>query len=240
MAELKRVGEELRVANSMKDELLGLVSHELRTPLTGILGCSHILIRRSTELSAEDREGLLQDINDHGTRLQRLIENMLVLSRAETAAETNTEPVLLQRVLPRVFGGLEPLNGCRRLRVTFEPDLPAVTANAVFMEQVITNLVRNSEKYAAEDEDVEVHVEERSESVTITVSDRGAVLDQPQVDRMFDRFYRDATNSPRVSGLGLGLPVCKRLTEVQGGSISARPRVGGGLEVTVAVPRAEE
>jgi signal transduction histidine kinase len=240
MAELNRVGEELRIANSLKDELLGLVSHELRTPLTGILGCSHLLIRRYSELSPEDRAGLLQDINDHGTRLQRLIENMLVLSRAETAAETNTEPLLLQRVLPPVFEGLVPLKGSRRLNVTFESNLPPVTANSVFMEQVITNLVRNSEKYAAEGTDVEVRIEACRESVAITVADRGAELDQPQIDRMFEAFYRDSANSPRVSGLGLGLPVCKRLTEVQGGSISARPRVGGGLVVTVAVPMAEE
>ncbi len=240
MAELERIGEELRVANAMKDELLGLVSHELRTPLTGILGCSHLLLRRFAELKAEDREGLLRDIHDHGTRLQRLIENMLVLSRAESAAETNTEPLLLQRVLPPVFEALSPLQGGKRLRVIFEEQLPPVTANPVFIEQVLTNLVRNSEKYAAENADVEVRVEAHADSVAITVADTGAVLDQGQVDQMFEPFYRDPEHAPRVSGLGLGLPVCKRLTEVQGGAISARPRPGGGLQVTIALPKATE
>jgi signal transduction histidine kinase len=240
MAELRRIGEELRSANSMKDELLGLVSHELRTPLTGILGCSHLLLRRFAQLSREDREMLLRDISDHGARLQRLIENMLVLSRAETAAETNTEPLLLQRVLPPVLEGMQPLEGRRQLQVWIEPGLPPVTANPVFVEQIVTNLIRNSEKYAAEDADVEVRLESAESSVAMTVADRGSQLTATEVNRMFDAFYRDPSGSPKASGLGLGLPVCKRLTEVQGGSISARPRPGGGLEVTVALPTARE
>ena len=236
MAELTRIGEELRIANSRKDELLGLVSHELRTPLTGILGCSDLLLRRAKQLPAADSEVLLRDINDHGKRLQRVIENMLVLSRAETALETNTEPLLLQRLLPGVLESLEPLKGDRRIDANFASDLPPVAANDVFVELVVTNLVRNSEKYSAENTDVEVRVEAGNDTVTITVADHGDQLDQTEVDRMFEVFYRDPDQSKNVSGLGLGLPVCKRLTEIQGGSIRARPRFGGGLEVAVGFP----
>jgi signal transduction histidine kinase len=236
MAELQRIGEELQIANSMKDELLALVSHELRTPLTGILGCSQLLLRHSAGLAPDDKAALLRDIHEHGTRLQRVIENMLVLSRAETPADTNTEPILLQRVLPKLLEGMEELNGARRLSVALEPGLPPVVANQLFVEQVVTNLIRNSEKYSAEGAEIQVRVEGRQDGVAISVADRGQEFDQVQVDRMFEAFYRDPEHSPRVPGLGLGLPVCKRLTEAQGGSIAARPRDGGGLEVTVTLP----
>jgi signal transduction histidine kinase len=237
---LRRVGDELRIANSMKDELLGLVSHELRTPLTGILGCASILLRRYEELPREDRRTLLRDIDDHAVRLQRIIENMLTLSRAEAKAEANTEPILLQRTVPPMLDAMKPLRGARSLHVSVAPALPPVMANAVFLEQVVSNLVRNSEKYAAPGEPVEVSLDEVDGMVAITVADRGAQLTARQVEQMFEVFYRDPEQELRTPGLGLGLPVCKRLTEVQGGTISAKPRAGGGLQVTVLLPIAVE
>lgn len=240
MAELARIGEELRIANSRKDELLALVSHELRTPLTSILGGSDLLLRRGAQLDSADSQALVRDIHDHGKRLQRVIENMLVLSRAETALETNTEPLLLQRLIPPLIEDLTPLQGCRRLNLEMAPDLPPVLANAVFVELVVTNLIRNSEKYAFENTDVDVGVEQQSDTVAVTVTDRGRQFDEDQVQQMFEVFYRDPDHSLKITGLGLGLPVCKRLTEIQGGSINARPREGGGLEVTVSLPVVQE
>lgn len=240
LAELKRVGEQLGAANSLKDELLGLVSHELRTPLTGIVGCASILRRRFGELGPDDRKTLLRDIDDHATRLHRIIENMLVLSRAGSESETNVEPVLFQHTFPPMLEALKPLRGGRDLIVSVPPDLPPANVNSVFVDQVVTNLVRNSEKYAAAGQPVEVSLEARDDSVVITVVDRGAEFTQSQVRQMFEPFYREPEQAARQSGLGLGLAVCKRLTEVQGGSISARPRDGGGLEVAVSFPTACE
>jgi signal transduction histidine kinase len=165
---------------------------------------------------------------------------MLILSRAETTGDTNTEPVLLQRILPPLLRALTPLRGARELRLTVQPNLPPANVNPVFVEQIVANLIRNSEKYAAENEPVEVRLEAIDDLVAITVADRGSPLTESQITQMFDAFYRDPEHSARESGLGLGLPVCKRLTEVQGGSIRARPRPGGGLEVTVAFPSARE
>lgn len=237
---LRRLSDELHVANSMKDELLGLVSHELRTPLTGILGCASILRRHSQILEEGDRETLLGDINDHAVRLQRIIENMLILSRAETSHETASEPTLLQRTIPPALERMRPLRGARDLELTVARDLPPVNANAVFVEQVVGNLVRNSEKYAAIGQPIEVLIEPRDGRVAITVADHGPVLTAEHVRQMFEPFYRDPQHELTTAGVGLGLPVCKRLTEVQGGTIEARPRSGGGLEVTVEFMIAQE
>lgn len=237
---LQQLTDELHVANSMKDELLGLVSHELRTPLTGILGCASILRRHSEILEASDRETLLGDINDHAVRLQRIIENMLILSRAENAAETASEPTLLQRTLPPVLERMRPLRGSRPLEINVAKDLPPVNANPVFVEQVVGNLVRNSEKYATAGEPIKVSIESRDGRVAIVVADRGPVLSADEVRQMFEPFYRDPKHELTTAGVGLGLPVCKRLTEVQGGTIEAHPRRGGGLEVTVQFDIASE
>lgn len=234
LAALQKLSEELHIANSLKDELLGLVSHELRTPLTGILGCASILRRHSEILQEQDRDTLLGDINDHAVRLQRIIENMLILSRAESSPEPTAEPTLLQRTLPAVLERMRPLRGSRELELNVAEDLPPVNANRVFVEQVVGNLVRNSEKYAAPGEPVEVTIEPRGEHVAITVADHGPELSTEQVRQMFEPFYRGPKHELTTAGIGLGLPVCKRLTEVQGGTIEARPRRGGGLEVTVA------
>jgi signal transduction histidine kinase len=236
LAELARIGAELKTANSRKDELLGLVSHELRTPLTTVLGCAHILTTQERRLNPEEKTQVLADLGEHATRLQRVIENMLVLSRAETRDEVDPEPLLLQRVLPKLVTELTPLRGGRNLTLKMENDLPPVLANPVFLEQILRNLVRNSEKYAAERRPVQLEAKHVNGTVGISVADHGAILEPAQVHQMFELFYRDPAQARRASGLGLGLPVCKRLTEILGGSIEAHPRAGGGLCVTVSMP----
>jgi len=163
---------------------------------------------------------------------------MLVLAQAETSETITLEPVLLQRVLPRLLAAMEPLQGNHQLKASFADNLPPVLANAAFVEQIVQNLVRNSEKYAAVGL-VEVSVSSQDAEVTISVADRGRIMQQEQVDQMLETFYRDPVSSRTVSGLGLGLPVCKRLAEVQHGSLVAHPRDGGGVVVTLTLQAAD-
>lgn len=240
LRQLEQVGLELRVANTRKDELLGLVSHELRTPLTLIVGSGEVLARRFDELERPVRDELLASVTENGARLKRVIENMLVLAKAETLADVVLEPLLVQRVVPPLLDSLRPLQGCRELQCRLPEDLPPVLANSMFFEQIVQNLVRNSEKYAEPSTAVEVWAASDGAHVTISVADRGRAFEQQQVDQMFETFYRDPESAPRVSGLGLGLPVCKRLAEAQHGAISAAPRPGGGIVVTLTLPAAAQ
>jgi signal transduction histidine kinase len=237
---LERNGEELRVAGSRKDELLGLVSHELRTPLTLILGAADILAKREQQLGPQVRRELVQEVVDNGARLRRIIENMLVLSKAESLAEVTLEPILLQRELPAWIASLAPLTGCTELQLNVPEDLPPVVANSAFLEQIIANLVRNSEKYASAGEPIELSGRVAEEAVEIQVRDRGRPYTEQEVMRMFESFYRDPATATRVSGLGLGLAVCRRLAEVQGSRIEARPRPGGGVTMLISLPIAHE
>jgi len=108
--------------------------------------------------------------------------------------------------------------------------------NVVFFEQIIENVVRNAEKYSAEHQTVELVASCDGPDVSISISDRGRQFDQSHVEAMFETFYRDPETATRVAGLGLGLPVCRRLAEVQGGSVRASARAGGGITVTLTLP----
>lgn len=235
LRELKSIHAELLQANRRKDELLGLVSHELRTPLTLIIGSASVLARHGDEFDSATRDELLGAVRDSSNRLARVIENMLVLAKAEVNGEVDLEPFLVQRSLPTVIDSIQPLAGGRRLCVQIGPTLPPVLGNALFFEQIVQNLIRNSEKYSSEEGVIEVTAAFDDPFVTISVADRGKTFTQRQVDQMFETFYRDPEAAARVSGLGLGLPVCKRLAEAQRGTVRGVARRGGGLRVILTL-----
>jgi two-component system sensor histidine kinase KdpD len=109
-----------------------------------------------------------------------------------------------------------------------------------YLEQVIENLVSNAEKYSPSDEAITIEIERTSDQVRIHVLDRGAGLPDGEMDRLFDAFYRAPSTSRKAAGLGVGLAVCKRLVEAQGGEVWAQPRDGGGSEFGFALPIIDE
>jgi PAS domain S-box-containing protein len=231
--------EELQKANAVKDELLGLVSHELRTPLTTISGNAQALRRHAARIDEETRNVALQDIENDAARLQRLIENMLVLARLEGAADFEPEPVLLQRLLPKFAEELE-----RRTHRTLEADVPAdlspASAQPVYVEQIIGNLVTNAVKYSAPGTVVELRARQSGDWLTVLVEDRGQGITEEEAKQVFAPFFRSQRTARQASGIGLGLAVCKRLVEVQGGEIWATAREGGGTTIAFTLPISPE
>ena len=236
LIELQETENELRAANALKDELLGLVSHELRTPLTLILTAADLLLRRLDQLEPTVRRELVTTVSENGARLQRLIENMLVLAKAETQRDVTLEPILLQRIVPALL--LRHGSGEKSPRVvcSIESDLPPLLGNPGFIEQILQNLVRNAEKYADRASVIEVSVQRDGAGASISVADRGRIFTQGEVDRMFEPFFRNAESATRVPGIGLGLAVCRRLAEAHHGEIVASARHGGGMVVILRLP----
>ena len=235
--EVQKASEAVLVeANRSKDELLALVSHELRTPLTQIIGAAEILRARDSQLSVETREALQTDILRESRRLQQRIENMLVLAKSELDGEVTIEPFLLDKVLGRVIDDIRSTSPGRQIEASVEVGGTPVLGNAIFSEQILFNVLRNSDKYSDPEHAIEVEAFGRESRVSVTVADRGRTYSSAEIQQMFGVFYRDERSARRVSGLGLGLPVCRRLAEAQGGTIDARPRHGGGLEVELTLP----
>lgn len=237
----RRVEERLRQANQAKDEFLGMVSHELRTPITAVLGNARLLRRNDEKLSREVRAESLRDIETEAERLQRVVENMLTLSRLERGVKVELEPVLLQRAVERAAARHRSRYPERMIDVRFEGNLPPVLAQEEYLDQVLQNLISNAEKYGAPDQPIELEVGRRAGRMRVSVSDRGPGIDGKRKERIFEPFVRLAEAQQSVSeGVGLGLPVCRRLVEVLGGELDVSERPGGGSCFWFELPAIEE
>ncbi len=237
--EAQEVQEQLRAANEAKDEFLGLVSHELRTPITTIYGGARVLRSRRDKLTEENRLEILEDIEHETERLYRLVEDLLVLARLELGQEIELEPVLIQRVIEKIAKSVEPRMTGHHLELELTEGGPAL-GDATYLEQVLRNLVSNAEKYSPAGTAITICARAADDEAVVTVLDRGPGISDDEADSIFERFYRSRAAAGRTRGLGLGLTVCKRLIEAQGGRIWARPRAEGGLEVGFAIPLYQE
>lgn len=231
---------ELERANAAKDEFLGLVSHELKTPITTIFGNAQVLRARGTELTDEDRTGALDDIVGEAGRLHRIIDNLLVLARLEQGQEIEVEPLLVRRIAAKVAAEHRQHHPERDVRVTIAEERMAVDGQQVYMEQVIRNLLSNAEKYSPTDEPIDLEVGRDGNELVVFVRDRGRGFVEGEAEKVFEPFYRSPQARQRASGVGIGLAVCKRLIEAQGGRMWARSREGGGAELGFALPIVED
>ena len=234
-----RLYAEARRANDAKDEFLGMMSHELRTPITVIRGGARVLRLRSLNIEAETRESLLADIEGESERLSRMLENLLALARAELDRDVSLEPVLLQRLLPGLIDSMAA-DSDREIVLHVQPGVPAVAAEAGYIEHIVRNLVGNALKYSPGDTVVDVILGCCGDGASVRVLDRGFGIAGDETTRIFERFYRSERTSRLAGGAGLGLAVCKRLVETMSGEIWATPRDGGGVEVAFSLPGYEE
>ncbi|HXK34484.1 MAG TPA: ATP-binding protein [Dehalococcoidia bacterium] len=239
-ADLERTAADLRLANAAKDEFLSLVSHELKTPLTTIRGNAGVLLRSWASLDDETRGGALADIVAESERLHRIIENLLLLARAEQGQQVPPEPLLVKHVLRRVVDRFRQYYPHRTFEVLEYGDPRPVMFSNDFLEQVMDNLLSNAEKYSPPSEPIVIAVERDEREVRMMVLDRGIGIAAEDAERIFDPFYRSGAARGRAEGLGIGLAVCKRLVEAQGGRMWARPREGGGSEFGVALLASDE
>ena len=234
------VAEELRRASLAKDEFLGMVSHELRTPITTIFGNAEILRRDIDALQPEERAAAVADIAQESTRLQQMIDNMFVLARLGAGREPAVEPMLVRRIIERLAAEHRLRHPGRTVTFAYDPALPPACGEATYTEQVIRNLLNNAEKYTSTEAPIEITVERRAQQLCVRVMDRGKGIDEGEADQLFAAFYRSPRTAATASGAGIGLAVCKRLVEAQGGQIWIAPRDGGGTEVAFTLPIAEE
>jgi PAS domain S-box-containing protein len=237
--ERKRAMDAMAAANAAKDEFLGLVSHELKTPITTILGNAEVLRRRGKLLDEESRAGALDDIQQDAVRLHQIIENLLILARLERGREIEMEPLLLPRVIDKVVADHRARFPRREIVVDAQADMTPVTGAEVYLEQVLRNLLSNAEKYSPPHMPMEVRAWCEARACVLEVRDRGIGIPPEERAHIFDTFWRSEATS-HVAGVGIGLAVCKRLVEVQGGEIAYIPRDGGGSVFQVRLPSYEE
>jgi PAS domain S-box-containing protein len=212
-------------AEEFRETFLGILSHELGTPITSIYAASTLLSRPG--LDDDQRTELIGDIGHESERLRRLVEDLVMLARAERGTlKVRTEPVMLQHVLRKVCEQEQRRWPTTAFELRLESPLPVARAEEGFVEQITRNLLENAAKYGPVDGQVELVVDVDDGWPRVRVLDRGPGVDPAEADRLFEVFYRSGRTS-RVAGSGIGLFVAHRLVESIGGTIWARPRDDG-------------
>ena len=212
-------------AEAYRDAFMGILSHEVNTPITSIYAASTLLSRPG--ISDDKRAELVDDISHESERLRRLVEDLVILARAERGAiQVRTEPVLVQHLLPRVCAQERRRWPDMEFHLSIDSQMPVARADEAFVEQILRNLVSNAAKFGPADGPVEVIADTHDGRPRVRVLDRGPGVDPDEADRLFEVFYRSDRTS-RIAGSGIGLFVAHRLVESIGGSIWARPRSDG-------------
>ena len=227
-------------ATALREAFIGVISHELRTPITSIYGLARVLRQRADTLPEATRTQAIIDIEEESDRLFRLVEDLLVLSRAEGGrVDFEAEPINLGRLLTRIISGEKQRRPERVLVLSVPPDLPLIEAEPTYVEQVVRNLVSNAAKYSSPPSPIEVAVSVEDGTVAVRILDQGIGIDEETAVGAFELFYRTREATRFASGAGIGLFVCRQLVQAMGGQAWLKRRDGGGTEAGFWLPIVE-
>lgn len=236
LAEQARQSALIAKTEELRSSLLSSVSHDLRTPLAAITGAATTM-RDNASLPEPTRNDLLGSICEEADRLERLVSNLLDMTRLESGGvRLRREWVPLEEPIGSALVRLERKLGDRRVTTTLAPDLPLAFVDAMLIEQLFFNLLENAAKYTPEATSIEIDVSASSDRFTIVLEDHGRGLRAGDEEKIFERFYRgDWASAP---GVGLGLPICRAIATVHEGTLTAANRTDGtGAVFTLSLPR---
>jgi two-component system sensor histidine kinase KdpD len=239
LSEAARKAEVLQATERLQTALLSSISHDLRTPLVSITGALSSLRDDAESLDEANRGSLVENAHGEAVRLNRLVGNLLDMTRLEAGAlRLSREPCEVQDVVGAALTQMEETLRARQVRVDVPEDLPLVPMDFVTIVQVLVNLLDNAVKYSSPETPIEVRARAVGAFLEIEVSDRGLGIPKEDLARVFDKFYR-VQRPESIGGTGLGLSICKGIVEAHGGFIGAENRPGGGTTITVALPLKE-
>lgn len=216
----RRAVAEAREREELKDAFMAMVSHELRTPATVIYATAQMLAGDQALLKNARWRDLFPDIIGEAGRLLRLLDDLLVLTRLDQGSlQPDNEPVLLQRVLPKVVEQERRRWPDRTINFEAARTLPPVSGDQLYVEQVASNLLSNALKYSPADVSVDVTATTVGDEVEVRVRDRGIGLPVEDRERVFGLMVRTEAAAGHAAGAGIGLYVCRRLLEAMDGRI---------------------
>lgn len=225
-------------AERLRSSLLSSVSHDLRTPLSVMKGAAGALLEDNPMLDAAARRELLLSIEEGADRLNRLIRNLLDMTRIESGAlRVKKEWQPLEEAVGAALGRMDERLARRDVKVDLPDDLPLVPVDGLLLEQALINLLENAAKYSDEAAPIEIAARagEGTREVIVEVRDRGRGLPPGDRSRLFEKFYRGSSHG-EVGGVGLGLAICRGVVEAHGGRIEAEDRPGGGAIFRFTIP----
>jgi K+-sensing histidine kinase KdpD len=231
--------EVLRRTDELKTALLGAVSHDLRTPLASIIASAGSLRQRDVEWTDAERAAFLEDIETEARRLERIVANLLDLSRMESGTLRPERGWYdIAALVDDAVGRLRSQSAGHRLQVSVADDLPPVPLDYVEIDQVLSNLIENAIRHTPAGTNVWIAAAREGDELVVSVADDGPGIDPASRRRLFDPFVRggDRRGTP---GAGLGLAIARGLVEAHGGHIEASERTGGGAFLRFTLPLSE-
>lgn len=230
----------VRKATEMRTDFVANVSHELRTPLTAIVGMIETL-RGPAKKDAVARERFLALMEEQGSRMTRLVGDLLSLSQIQANEHTRpTDVVRVQDILPTVARMLEPHAEKKKVSFSIEvdADLPVVQGDADQLQQAFQNLMHNAVKYGRDGSVIRVvGRREGKDGIAVSVIDQGEGIPEQHLPRLTERFYRvDKARSRAMGGTGLGLAIVKHIVTRHQGRLAIESEVGVGSTFTVSLP----
>jgi two-component system, OmpR family, sensor histidine kinase KdpD len=239
LAEETRAAWERVEAEFVRNTLLSSVSHDLRTPLAAITGAASSLLESGTSLPESARRELAETIGGESERMERLINNLLDMTRLESGGlQLKQEWQPIAEVIGAVLHRLDKRPDGRDVRVKLPPDLPLVAFDAVAIEQVLANLLDNALQYTPPDSPIDIAARLESAAIWVEVMDRGPGIPPGKEQQIFQKFFRARPEGSNGShrGIGLGLAICRGIVQAHGGTISAENRTGGGAVFRFTLP----
>lgn len=211
----------------LRNALLSSVSHDLRTPLTSILGASSSLLQE--DLPADKRRDLLGTIQDESGRLDRLVRNLLDMTRLESGhLELRLEWNSLEELIGSAISRTEALLGDRKVSVQIPESIPLVEVDGVLIEQVFVNLLENAARHTPPGTEIHIGASLESPFVRVEICDNGPGFPTGEEDKAFEKFHRGKRTAV---GTGLGLTICRAILKAHGSQIWARNNPGGGANI---------
>ncbi len=244
MVVVQDITEHVKLDN-MRKEFVADVSHELKTPLTSIEGFSETLLDGVDD--KETQEHFLHIINDNAIRMQKLVQDLLTLSKYDSkrnmGPKTKFDLGELSKSCAEKFE-IEVKKKGQHLQCITTADVPPVYADKDGIERVIINIISNSVKYTQDGGTIDVYVGYVHDDAYVKIKDNGIGIPKADLQRIYERFYRvDKARSRQLGGTGLGLSIAKEIIEQNDGSINISSETGSskhGTEVIVKIPVAKE
>jgi two-component system sensor histidine kinase KdpD len=238
-ANLEAEADQIRLdieTERMRNSLLSAVSHDLRTPLSAIIGAGSTLLDNELSLEKNTRRELVASILDESERLNRLVANLLDMTRLQAGAlivRKQWQPV--EEVIGAALARLSRHLATHPVATNIAADLPFVPLDDLLIQQVMVNLLENAIRYTPPGTAIEISAHKEEKVVVIEVADRGPGLPPEALSRLFEKFYQ-AVASKNRRGAGLGLAICRGIVQLHGGTIEADNRPDGGAVFRFTLP----
>ncbi len=238
--ELEEANRDLQKLDELKSEFVSMVSHELRAPLTNINGSLELLLEGDGACIDPSHREMLQIVSEQSQRLTRLVQGILNVSRIE-AGQLVLQPQVFNIIslIEKVVGVWESRGVSNHFERPHTVNLPSVWADRDRTEEILFNLIDNAIKYSIEGATISVNADANDSNVVISVSDQGIGIPEEELSKIFDKFHRvDRRDASENYGHGLGLYICRRLVEAQGGDIWVDSVLGEGSTFYFSLPLA--